>query len=57
MEIFVSGNIVEMQYFGHMVTSDELTAYHLCLNDHQPRLGRDEGVSADALTMIDGICY
>ena len=55
MEIFVSGNIVEMQYFGHMVTSDELTACHRCLNDHRPRFGRDEGVSADALTMIDGI--
>ena len=27
-------------------------AYHRCLNDHRPRFGRDEGVSADALTMI-----
>ena len=37
-----------------MVTSDELTACHRCLNDHRPRFGRDEGVSGDALTMIDG---
>ena len=48
MEIFVSGNIVEMQYFGHMVTSDELAACHQCLSDHC----QDEGVSADALPML-----
>ena len=38
-----------------MVTSDELTACHRCLNDHRPRFGRDEGGSADALTMIDRV--